>query len=59
MASASPVLFAYTFEKYEGEAFCVFQREEGFGESASLTDYLLAYYIVFVFAKKDYRSTID
>ncbi|XP_068686708.1 QRFP-like peptide receptor [Montipora foliosa] len=49
MASASPGLFAYTLEKYEGGVFCLYQWEEAFGESASLTDYGLAYYIVFVY----------
>ena len=49
MASMSPVLFARSLEKYEGEVFCVYQWEETFGESLSLTDYGLAYYIVFVY----------
>ena len=49
MASASPVLFAYTLEKYEGEVFCLYQWEEAFGESASFTDCILAYFIVFVY----------
>ena len=49
MASASADLFAYTLEKYEGEVFCRYQWKEAFGESASLTNYGLAYYIVFVY----------
>ena len=49
MASMSLGLFAYTLEKYEGEVFCFYQWEEAFGESASLTDYGLTYYIVFVY----------
>ncbi|XP_068734174.1 QRFP-like peptide receptor [Montipora capricornis] len=49
MASMSPVLFARSLEKYEGEIFCFDQWEEAFGESLSLTDYGLAYYIVFVY----------
>ena len=50
MASMSLHMFAYTLEKYEGEEFCFYQWEEAFGESASLTDYGLAYYIVFVYS---------
>ena len=49
MATASPNLFALNLEKYEGEAFCVIQWEEAFGESLSFTDYVLAYHIVFVY----------
>ncbi|XP_068734005.1 RYamide receptor-like [Montipora capricornis] len=49
MASTSLDLFAYSLEKYEGDVFCVSQWEEAFGESVSLTDYALAYYIVFVY----------
>ncbi|XP_068734635.1 QRFP-like peptide receptor [Montipora capricornis] len=49
MASMPLGLFAYTLEKYEGEVFCFYQWEEAFGESESLTDYGLAYFIVFVF----------
>ncbi|XP_068686103.1 RYamide receptor-like [Montipora foliosa] len=49
MASSSPDLFAYTLEKNEGEVLCLYQWEEAFGESASLTDFVLAYYIVFVY----------
>ncbi|XP_068686026.1 RYamide receptor-like [Montipora foliosa] len=49
MASTSLDLFAYSLEKYEGEVFCVSQWEEAFGESVSFTDYVLAYYIVFVY----------
>ncbi|XP_068738433.1 RYamide receptor-like [Montipora capricornis] len=47
MAFTSPVLFAYTLDKYEGEVFCVFQWEETFGESES--HIVLAYYIVFLY----------
>ena len=50
MASASPVLFANSLDKYEEELFCVFLWEETFRESVSFTDYCLAYYIVFVYA---------
>ena len=50
MAFMSPLdLFARSFEKYEGEVLCVYQWEEAFGESVSFTDYVLAYYIVFVY----------
>ena len=48
MTSASPDLFVYTLEKYKGEVFCLYQWEEAFGESASLTDYALAYHLVFL-----------
>ena len=50
MASASPVLFANSLDKYEEEVFCVFLWEETIRESVSYTDYCLAYYIVFVYA---------
>ncbi|XP_068686703.1 RYamide receptor-like [Montipora foliosa] len=49
MASMSPVLFARSLEKYEGEVFCLYHWEEAFGESLSLTDYVLANYVVFVY----------
>ncbi|XP_068728328.1 RYamide receptor-like [Montipora capricornis] len=47
MASMSPVLFAYTLDKYEGEVFCVSQWQGPHEESASRT--VLAYYIVAVY----------
>ena len=49
MAVRSPDLFTFTVVEYQGQMFCLNQRNEVFGESSSAENYFLASYAVFLY----------